>query len=672
MIRIITYSVFIVLVMITPFIYSGDLFNGIITARQIWFYGSMALLITGFATDILITKRKTLSGLNIIDISLLTFYLYFLVRAVYTPYTPVLYNQKFLNYSLLILFYFIVKHICAGSFYKVIEYGNKEWYKNLTINIIVHVLILTGLIQATWGLLQWGGFIRSFHPGFRVTGTFFNPAPYALYLAAIFPIALGFGIRKLKNKENPSIKELKNEKIKEYKWSKPVSLFALFFNNLKQSSVYFMNRRFRQYIAIATVVLILLVLPATMNRASWVGIAAGSILVFDQKYNLHRKVKSFIQTGIRKLVVIAGLLLAAAVISIVLYQLKPASSFGRLFIWEVTMSKISEKPLFGYGIGRFEAEYNNWQAGYFQNNPKQMDEIQGVVAGNTKYCFNEYIEMAAEIGFTGLFLFCIVTGSVFYSIKRNMVIGTNDNSDSSFVSFLLSSFVSLLVCAFISFPFYSLPTLIVFLLLLAMISSQIREIGISKKFMGFSLIQRIPRQIVFFIFLPVSVFLFGLAIRQFKGYHNWERAAVNYRIGNYKEALTLFSENISPFQYNGTYLQYYGKTLNLNKKYLQSIEMLERASLFTSDEFLYLTLGDSFQSLKRYSEAEKAYQYASCMAPHELYPNYLLANMYADTGQKEKALYTAGMILNKRIKVESSATDEIRFQMKEMISKLNK
>ena len=59
------------------------------------------------------------------------------------------------------------------------------------INIILWIIILTGLVEAVWGLLQLYGFRRGFNSNFKITGSFFNPAPYAIYLAVIFPLALG-------------------------------------------------------------------------------------------------------------------------------------------------------------------------------------------------------------------------------------------------------------------------------------------------------------------------------------------------------------------------------------------------------------------------------------------------------------------------------------------------
>ena len=98
--------------------------------------------------------------------------------------------------------------------------------------------------------------------------------------------------------------------------------------------------------------------------------------------------------------------------------------------------------------------------------------------------------------------------------------------------------------------------------------------------------------------------------------------------------------------------------------------MLNNAQKFTSDEILYCDLGDSYKAGKTYNEAEEAYQHASFMVPHKLFPMYLLANLYGETGQKGKALRVAEEVLKKNIKVESTATEEILQTMKELIGRL--
>jgi hypothetical protein len=57
------------------------------------------------------------------------------------------------------------------------------------------------------------------------------------------------------------------------------------------------------------------------------------------------------------------------------------------------------------------------------------------------------------------------------------------------------------------------------------------------------------------------------------------------------------------------------------------------------------------------------------LSPSRFYPKYLLAKLYDETGQKEKAIQVANELLAKDIKIESTAIEEIKEEMKKLINK---
>ena len=61
---------------------------------------------------------------------------------------------------------------------------------------------------------------------------------------------------------------------------------------------------------------------------------------------------------------------------------------------------------------------------------------------------------------------------------------------------------------------------------------------------------------------------------------------------------------------------------------------------------------------------------AYSMVPNRFYPLYLLAMMYEDSAQTDKAIVMAQQILNKEVKIESRAIDEMRENMKQMLKHL--
>ena len=571
-----------------------------------------------------------------------------------TVYKPLIQNPRFINYGLFIVLYFTLKQMLLNDKARML-------YKILTV-----LFILSGLFQAVLGLLQLYGIQQSLHSGFKITGTFFNPALYALYLAAVFPFSLG--IYLFSNISDMEAKVLPKELYLNVKFSITKALLKHSSGRKPKTLNFSLYSIIIRYLALVTVISIFLVLPATMNRASWLGVFTSGFILIIKKYELFKKAGIFLNNSLRKTGIAILAFVLIAMTGTGLFYLKKGSSLGRLLIWEVTLGKIAEKPIFGHGIGRFEAEYNNWQADYFQTHPGEMEGPKGMAAGNTKYCFNEYLEMASETGVTGLIIFLSIVGlackQMFNRFNDPTLKNLNENLPPG------AAMISILVCAMISIPFYSLPTFIVFFIMLAMISSQTKPKRFNYELKISSYSSRIINIGLILIFSSVSICLFRLTMKQYKALYIWDEAVMLYQIGSYKEACKSFSEVYNSLCYTGAYLQYYGKALNMNEDYEKSLILSNRAILYTSDEILYTTLGDTYKALQKYQEAEQKYLYASFMAPHKLYPMYLLVNLYCETGQNEKAIMVAEEVLQKKIKVESFATEEIKQKMKDLTRKL--
>jgi len=235
----------------------------------------------------------------------------------------------------------------------------------------------------------------------------------------------------------------------------------------------------------------------------------------------------------------------------------------------------------------------------------------------------------------------------------------------------MPAFISLLVCACISFPFYSLPSFILFFILLGVLSSQIRKEPVANIHTKAFVTRKMLTGTVIVMLIPVAIYSFLIAKSQYKAYRIWYDASLSYQMEDYSGTDSCLSTIYAPLQYTGAFLQYYGKVLNQDKKFNQSIQLLNKAKMLTTDDVLFTTMGDSYNGLKAYLEAEKTYKQALFMAPNKLYPRYKLANYYYLTGQKRAALVMAKTIINRKMKVESRATDEMVQAMKELINRIN-
>ena len=173
--------------------------------------------------------------------------------------------------------------------------------------------------------------------------------------------------------------------------------------------------------------------------------------------------------------------------------------------------------------------------------------------------------------------------------------------------------------------------------------------------------------------LLFTFFISQLSIlRKVPSYCKWNEANYLYAMLAYSEASSTYKNIIPALTYEGELLQQYGKSLQMNGNNKEATKVLEKASRYTSDYILYAALGDAYKGIKQYGKAETAYQQASYMEPNKLYPRYLLAKLYDVSGQQLKAIETAEGLLNKDIKVQSTAIEEIKTEMKKILAKYNK
>jgi len=472
-------------------------------------------------------------------------------------------------------------------------------------------LIITGLVESLWGLRQLYGFEQSQHNLFRITGSFFNPGPYSCYVAVILPMAFYYTIK--------------------YRICYKVNF------HLRNISIYFLWG-----ISVLTVVSSILVLPVAMSRTAWIAGCGGCgfvLLYFIAKNNrvktfvIRNRKKGFLAVSISILLIISG--------GFGMYRFKKDSADGRLFMWKNTIELINQNPM-GVGIGNFSGSYGHVQAAYFESGKGTEDEKR--VAGNPEYAFNEYLQICAEQGIIVFLLFmCIIGYSLYIGIKRKRIAAT-------------SSLLALLIVAGASYPFSVLPFLIVLVFLLALIHNDEKGIPVPK-----------PVSIAFACcgLIIVSLCLYN-RYPTYDAYKKWNKVKILYSAGNkevveeYRNIYPLLSDQIK-------FLFEYAQCLNKAKLYEESNEVLINAVKISCDPMLYNVMGKNYHALKQFAEAEKCFIKSSNIVPSRLYPYYLMALMYVDAGEVEKAKKMAQIVLTKEPKVQSTAVREMRNEMKKLL-----
>lgn len=155
----------------TVWIVSGELPNGTVTGKYFWFYG-VIVVISATVFIYCLFERKTLR-FSLQDFLVLLFCVSGLAVTWFHNNSP---SNKWVILLLTLPLYFCFRYMLQDN-----RKGR---------NSLLFFLLITDLIEAFWGLLQLYGFYRSYHNLYPVTGSFFNPGPYAGYLAMVVPIAV--------------------------------------------------------------------------------------------------------------------------------------------------------------------------------------------------------------------------------------------------------------------------------------------------------------------------------------------------------------------------------------------------------------------------------------------------------------------------------------------------
>ena len=101
--------------------------------------------------------------------------------------------------------------------------------------------------------------------------------------------------------------------------------------------------------------------------------------------------------------------------------------------------------------------------------------------------------------------------------------------------------------------------------------------------------------------------------------------------------------------------------------YEESNRVLEKASRISCDPMLHNVMGKNYQALQKYTEAEQCFQKSAHIVPNRIYPYYLMALLYTEAGETEKANAAARIVLTKEPKVNSTAIEEMREKMRKLL-----
>ena len=251
--------------------------------------------------------------------------------------------------------YEMVTYSCLFALYLLLRFADS--YFSIDESFIENLILVATSYEIVLGL--WQLFLgSSLHPLYRVTGSFYNPGPYAAYVA----MGVSIVITRLAN-YNPLVKS--------DRYIKGVYLLLLFVG--------------------------MMVLAISGSRGALLALL---VVAVWQYWQFVRKYKWYV-------------LLAIIAVGCILLYAKFGSAMGRIVMWYLSLSLITHHGMLGSGIGSFCGEYGEALRLFFSE--QSHVNTFAAYADVTDYAFCDILQMGVEQGWIGLLFVLLIVSLVLRS-----------------------------------------------------------------------------------------------------------------------------------------------------------------------------------------------------------------------------------------------------------------
>lgn len=467
------------------------------------------------------------------------------------------------------------------------KFGGSLWpYLRVTI---VSAICVWGIAEAGYGLMQVLGWRSSRHALFALTGHFQNPGPFGGFIACVMAVAgalvMGSPVKPGMTKERRGTKKM----------TTIVSVFA--------------------WVALG---MGLLVLPASMSRAGWLGLAVALGVEALRETRIREWLKKrhwAIPVGCT---VIIALLVGA-------FLLKPDSALGRVHVWRMECRAIAERPWTGAGPGMAPWAYGEAQEAFFREHMETVSAATIRVAGCPDYAYNEYLGIGVEHGILVMVLFVLLVVSSIVVLHKA-------------ASPLAAGLTAWAVFAFASYPL-AVP--------------QLQILGVVFVISGvISGLLMIPNKVIAVVLATLVLVATGWMgfASPMVGISHFARVAARSR--RMTETGQRMTENGWRLMRKGdrereearvVYAD--GYALHLAGWYVESTQLLEKGARMSCDPMFEIIMGKNAEALGDCEKAAALYGKAHYMVPSRLYPLVRLMRLQIRQGRDAQALETARQIV---------------------------
>lgn len=374
----------------------------------------------------------------------------------------------------------------------------------------------------------------------------------------------------------------------------------------------------------------------TQSRAAMLGMICyfGKLLIDMGKFRQYKKL----------LIIISSVGIIIALCGLVYF--KPASAFGRLIIWKVSLQHISEYFWTGIGKGQFPLFYPKWQIDYFDSLPiAKITETQ--FADEVFVAYNEPLQILIELGVIGF----IILGVIFYQL----VFRSNQLVDRLPTHIRNMLFICLVASLF-SYPLH--VNIILFTVAFGsafLVPITFKEKALQNRGWGKVLLIGL---LLFFVIKSVNVYH---SIKQ------WHRLQ-NEVFMSYQLRIAAYQKLCPALRHNSKFLLDYGITLYIGKDRF-AINILEESKNLLITTATLTTLVHAYEESWNIDKAILAQRALSNFIPYKFRYKDKLLDLYLRKKDKINAKRIASYILSLPIKKDSQTVRNIKNKSSMILTK---
>ena len=410
---------------------------------------------------------------------------------------------------------------------------------------------------------------------------------------------------------------------------------------------------FRQKKKWEILALVLLTLPISCllltseSRAGWLGCITGLFYVAYQHISARQRKKLFIA---------ATLFICLFFLALVFY--KSDSSSGRKHIYKISSGILRDNWVSGIGLGKLKSHFNEYQANYFFNH--SIDNKTALLADNTFYALNDYLQWGIETGLSGL-LFLVF---ILYLIVRRVLFLQKEYNKKPIITAASSGFICIGTASLFSYPMqiWQLQFLaLVFIGIIIFLPLVTDSLSLTKKIVTILIRTTYILLSCFFLFSTIS-----LLKRKRMAKNAFELARAGYRT----KAIEEYKKLSSFYPVNGANNLLLAEQLYYSNKLDEALIALQETKKYYVDHKVYKLQAQIENELGKYADAEKSYLRAIYMVPNRMGSRFDLMNFYISRADTLNAVNWANSILKMPVKVPSERSETMLRATKEVLSKL--